>query len=241
MKPPVVPPDRFSFILSHPRNPENVGAAARALKTMGFTRLRLVAPCDHRGPRARALAHEAGEILDSAEMFESLGAALADADLSIATTVRRRHHHAPALVPADEIPDRLHGLGAAARRIALVFGNEEHGLANEELDLCDWVSFIPLAQPQPSLNLAQAVMVYAYVLSGLGPRRSGSSRNRAGAEGEFRKLKERASLLFDRLEIPAQGLFRRKAWKRMALLSIDDMRLMHYFISKGLLPKTGKF
>lgn len=153
------------FVLVEPARPENVGAAARALKTMGFAKLRLVNPCDL-SREARWVAHESTELLDQAQQYPSLQAALADVDFSIASSARRRLDHDDYLSPA-ECRSALAGKVASVRRAALVFGRESSGLTGAELALCDAATTVPLAVAQPSLNLAQAVMLYAWELSAL--------------------------------------------------------------------------
>lgn len=153
------------FVLVEPARGENVGAAARALKTMGFSRLWLVNPCDL-SREARWVAHESHELLDQARHFSSLGEALAEVDFSIASSARRRLDHDDYLSPA-ECRQALAGKTGSIGRAALVFGREASGLSGEELALCDAATSVPLAVEQPSLNLAQAVMLYAWELSAL--------------------------------------------------------------------------
>ena len=156
------------FVLVAPAVAGNVGASARALKTMGFRGLRLVGSELHRQEEALWTAHGSRDILENAEVFASLREALADRDFVIATTARRRglrhEYH-----PAGTLEEMIRRKGGAALRPALVFGPEESGLSNADLQLCDCLSSIPLAAPQPSLNLSQAVMLYAYLLSPLAP------------------------------------------------------------------------
>jgi tRNA/rRNA methyltransferase len=153
------------FVLVEPARPENVGAAARAMKTMGFSKLRLVNPCDL-SREARWVAHESTEVLDQAQQYPSLQAALADVDFSIASSARRRLDHDDYLSPA-ECRSALAGKAASVQRAALVFGRESSGLTGAELALCNAATTVPLAVAQPSLNLAQAVMLYAWELSAL--------------------------------------------------------------------------
>ena len=80
----------ISFILVEPAVPENIGAAARAIKTMGFNDLRLVNPCDHLDMRAKMLAHASHEILENAKIFTNLSDAIADLDFTIATSAKQR-------------------------------------------------------------------------------------------------------------------------------------------------------
>jgi tRNA/rRNA methyltransferase len=154
---------RLRIVLVGSETSGNVGAAARALKTMGLSRLVLVDPeCDPLGPEALALAHNAHDVLTSAVVVPTLAEALAGTVRSIATTQRSRRQGAPFLSPdqaAAEIRDF-----ASTGDVALVFGRESRGLTNEELALCTIYSTVPAAVETPSLNLAQAVMVYCYVL-----------------------------------------------------------------------------
>ncbi len=155
--------DRVRVVLVGPEFPGNVGAAARALKTMGLSRLDLVAPaCDPQADEARWMAHNAGDVLDGVRQFDSLPAALADTRFAIATTQRARRQGFPFYAP--EAAAGLLLEHAAQGDVALVFGRESSGLTNDELALCSVLSTIPAATNVPSLNLAQAVMVYAYAL-----------------------------------------------------------------------------
>jgi len=163
---------RIRFVLSHPAVPENVGAAARALVTCGFDELALVADEAseasgvHLEERARWLAVGAAEVLGSAKVYPTLAEAVAGADLVIGTTARHRSFLRP-VVDSRALRAFLIEKGDPAMSLALVFGSEQNGLSNEELALCQLVTTIPIAAPYPSLNLAQAVMVFAYELAPL--------------------------------------------------------------------------
>jgi len=154
------------FILVEPGVPENVGASARAIKTMNFNKLRLVNPCDYLSIEAKKLAHGSVEILSSAEVFSSLGQAIRDLDLIIGTSAKsRRVKHD--YYPADQLADIIHKKGSAVHSTGIVFGREEYGLTNDEAKCCDILCTIPMAAKYPSLNLSQAVMIMAYELSAL--------------------------------------------------------------------------
>ncbi|HXM88999.1 MAG TPA: RNA methyltransferase [Candidatus Acidoferrum sp.] len=154
--------DKFAFVLYRPQSAGNIGAAARALKNMGFDDLRLVG----RGPlndrEAVKMAVHADDLLASATVYPDLAAALADCSLAVGTTSRRGGYRSRAtpLRPAAAELDAL----AASNKIAIVFGREDRGLTNRELKLCHRLITIPTAPEYPSLNLAQAVMVVAYEL-----------------------------------------------------------------------------
>ena len=156
----------FPIILVAPARAENVGAAARAMKTMGFTQLRIVNSQVHQEPAAHWTAHGATEILDHAETFTTLQDALADIDFSIATTARSRAKFRYYATPT-EVLDQLREKREWMSRFALVFGCEENGLSNADLDCVDLLTGIPMAVDYPSLNLGQAVMVFCYQLSSL--------------------------------------------------------------------------
>jgi tRNA/rRNA methyltransferase len=154
------------FILVEPKVPENIGAAARALKTMGFSSLRLVSPCDHLNERAQWLAHASIDILKQATIYSTLKEAISDIDFIIGTTAKKRsvkhdYHH------CNELTSIISAKSKSINNIAIVFGREESGLTNEELKLCDILSTIPMRRKYPSLNLGQAVMIYTYSLSAL--------------------------------------------------------------------------
>lgn len=155
---------QIHFILVEPAVPENVGAAARAIKTMGFTSLRLVNTTAHLDEKARWLAHASNEILENAQEFNSLKDAINDVDWVIATSAKKRRVNED-YYPSNEINALIKAKAGSIKNLAIVFGREESGLTNEELKLCDIVTNVPMKTTYPSLNLAQSVMIYAYTLS----------------------------------------------------------------------------
>lgn len=147
---------RVAVVLVRPARPANVGAACRALKNMGLSRLRLVdAAIDANDPAARAGAYGAWDLLDAAERFATLPEATADCMLVAATSGRA---HAGAWDPARFAAEAARAPGP----VALVFGPEASGLTNDELRLCHARVRIDADPAQPSLNLAQAVLLLAY-------------------------------------------------------------------------------
>jgi tRNA/rRNA methyltransferase len=209
------------FVLVRPALPENIGAGARALKTMGFSQLRIAGSDAHRDKRAYILAHGAGDILDDAQTFPDLAAALADVDFSIATSAKGRHDRRYSVAPA-ELRENLAAKAGSVKRAAIVFGCEESGLSNAELALCDALSSIPIAAPYPSLNLGQAVMLYAYELAAL--RMAAPA---AAEAAEWAALKQRLLALLPRLEVPADGVLEHWVAERSAWLGREDVRFMH--------------
>ena len=154
--------DKISIILVEPQNPGNIGMVCRAMKNMGLSELRLVKGCPHEHPEARKFAVSARDVLEKAQIFDTLHDALADREISVATTRRLGKYRQEIFTP-EEIVARLHS-HHAVKRTALVFGREDSGLTNEELVQCTWLATIPSADEYGSLNLAQAVLVFCYEL-----------------------------------------------------------------------------
>jgi len=157
---PTVTVPRLRFVLVRTSHPGNIGAAARAIRTMGLTRLHLVAP--HRYPHADATAMAAGadDVLAGVVITPTLQDAVADCTLVLGCTARQRAVPLQELAPRDAAARALDA--AALGEVALVFGNERTGLENDELMCCHAAVHIPSAPDFPSLNLAQAVQVLAY-------------------------------------------------------------------------------
>jgi tRNA/rRNA methyltransferase len=212
------------FILVEPAVPANVGAAARAIKTMGFNSLRLVNPCDYLSIESKMLAHASIEILQDAEVFENLSDALYGIDLSIATTAKNRD----ARVEFHEnrvLPELIREKGNVINSIAMVFGREESGLTNAEIQLCDLASSIPLKQTYPSLNLSQAVMIYAYTLADLqtGTETEGVSPTR---DNEYRIMMDKSRAQLNKLGIDASPALYNRILERLANLAEEDVHLL---------------
>ena len=150
------------FILVEPQTPGNIGASARALKTMGFRNLLLVNPCNFDTAETRWMAHASEDVLNRAVVHNSLEDALSDKHFVAAATQRERSSHLPFFNPR-QLADRIIPI-SLDHKIAIVFGRETSGLTNEELALCHAVTTIPAHTRHPSLNLAQAVMLYTYEL-----------------------------------------------------------------------------
>jgi len=147
-------------VLCRPSHPGNIGAAARAIKTMGFRELRLVAPQRYPAPEAKWMATSAADVLEAATVHAALGEAIDDCVAAFALSAR----------PREWSPQVLDVRSAAARAmqsegpVAFVFGNEAAGLTNEEMLACQALVHIPASREFSSLNLAQAVQVVAYEL-----------------------------------------------------------------------------
>jgi TrmH family RNA methyltransferase len=148
------------IVLSHTSHPGNIGAAARAMKTMGLSQLVLVNPAVFPNSQADAMAAGSTDLLAQARVCTTLAAALADTTLALGVSARRRDIVAEVLTPSEASTRLL--AGAQAGPVALVFGNETSGLSNEELGLCQGLVTIAANPDYSSLNLAAAVQVLSH-------------------------------------------------------------------------------
>jgi TrmH family RNA methyltransferase len=157
--------NNIHFILVRPTEPGNIGAAARAIKNMGFHRLELVDPIPFLTDEARSMACHAKDVLQAAKVFKTFRRALAGKS-QVAGTTRRLGGRRGLILDVRTGTPRIRK-AAAANKVAILFGNEHTGLTSSELDECGLVLTIPSSPSFPSLNLAQSVLVVAYELSRL--------------------------------------------------------------------------
>ncbi|XOV90224.1 MAG: RNA methyltransferase [Pseudomonadota bacterium] len=150
-----------SIVLVETTHPGNIGAAARAMKNMGLTRLVLVNPRGFPHEKAIWRAASAADVVEAAVVVESVEEAIGDSQLIIGTSARDRRIPWPLLEPR-ECGQKVHEAQAAGAKVAILFGREAHGLKNEELQKCHFHVNIPTAEAYSSLNLAMAVQVIAY-------------------------------------------------------------------------------
>lgn len=156
------------FILVGTTHAGNLGAAARAIRTMGFNELRLVDTVSPRREEALARASGAQPVLEAAPRFEALADAIADCRAVFGTSARQRHLSVPLMSCRDACQAAAADVTAhqsAVDRVAFVFGRERSGLSNEELDLCTRHLHIPTDPDFSSLNLGAAVQVVAYEMA----------------------------------------------------------------------------
>jgi tRNA/rRNA methyltransferase len=148
------------IVLVRPRNPENLGAVARAMKNLGLEDWAIAELGTHDFAAARRVAVHAEELLDRPRLARTLDEAVADCAWVVGTSSRRvrgKRRLGPPEVAAE-------ALARAPGRTAIVFGDERSGLTSAELDRCHDLSAIPTAPEQPSMNLAQALVVYGWEL-----------------------------------------------------------------------------
>lgn len=152
---------KIRFVLVETTHPGNIGASARAMKTMGLEDLFLVSPSHFPSPEATARAAGADDLLDRAKVFSDLDSALADCVWVLGTSARRRGKSVPVLDPEEAVAQLLEQ--AVSGSVAIVFGRESSGLTNDEVDRCNALVQIPTNPEFRSLNLGSAVQVLSYL------------------------------------------------------------------------------
>ena len=217
----------FVFVLVESEEEGNLGAAARALNTMGHHDLRLVRPkADHLSGFAKAMAHGSQHILDAATVYEDLADALHGIDFACATTARHRqqkYHY----VSVRDLPGILGDRGQL-NRVAIVFGGERSGLNAKDIDQCDLVTTIPQKGLHPSLNLAQAVMVYSFTLSeALTDVHIKDQRlqSQTMPTEQYASLKSASLKLMDRIGLSDK--YKTYVTQGLARLGYEDLYLLH--------------
>ncbi len=155
--------DQVITVLHRPRDVRNIGAVVRALKNMGFRRLRLVEPPPFDPTDLTGIAHRSEDLVAAIELYADLDAALADARYVVGTS-ERAHPDRPMRADVRPFAAELVARATSAGPVALLFGPEDHGLDNAALDRCHALLTLPADPAYPSLNLAQAVLLTLYEL-----------------------------------------------------------------------------
>jgi len=206
--------EHIRIVLCRPSHPGNIGAAARAMKAMGLSDLRLVAPQRFPAPEAEWMATNATDVLKKSRIHENLAEAIADCVTAFAFTARPREW-SPQVLDVRAAAERAM---AAGGKVAFVFGNESAGLTNDEMLACQALVHIPANPEFSSLNLAQAVQVAAYELRmaaghGIPAAHSEKLATVADLEGLYAYLEE--SALASGFLVPESGSRLRERWRRL--------------------------
>ena len=164
--------DNIRIVLVNTNTPGNIGGVARAMKNMGLSRLYLVEPREYPHPEAEWRAASAADVLKGAVVTGSLAEAIDDCQFVVGTSARGRRIPWP-LLDARQCAARIGEL-SAREPVAWLFGREDRGLTNEELQLCNLHLNIPTAEEYSSLNLAMAVQVVCYELRMLASKGQGT-------------------------------------------------------------------
>ena len=154
--------ENLRIILVEPQHPGNIGAGARAMKNMGFNDLWLVNPKRFPDPQADWRAAGATDLLESSRVRSTLNEAIADCQLVIGTSARVRNIPRPSIF-AKELPGLI-SCHPADLKVAILFGREDSGLTNDELQLCHYHLQIPSDEGYPVLNVAMALQIVVYEL-----------------------------------------------------------------------------
>ncbi|HEV8361193.1 MAG TPA: RNA methyltransferase [Candidatus Thermoplasmatota archaeon] len=222
---------RLVVVLVRPKHPGNVGSVARVLRNFGLEELWLVEPCAL-GEDARRMAMHAWDLLDRARTLDRLEDALEDLDLAVGTASdlasNEKHDYIRVPMALRAFGDRVHELEGT---VGLVFGPEDFGLTNAELELCDALITIPAHPQHPSLNLSHAVAVVCYELT---QARHPVKRPRQASREEQEKLLEFVDRILDHLQLPEHRkrttrLTFRKLLGRAMLSKWEYHRLMGVF------------
>lgn len=207
---PAEPLNRISVVLCRPRSGGNIGAVARAVKNMGIGGLVLVAPEDYHVAEAKMFASNASDVLEGASTFDTIEEAVTGCEMVLGASRRIKSHRIRIMTPRESAGHILGNMGKG--KAAILFGPEDNGLTSEELARCHAVISIPADDRQPSLNLAQAVMVIAYELR-MGVDELPSVRSFGGAsESEISQMFKQASAILER-----SGFFTRNPRERVLL------------------------
>ena len=154
--------DNIRVILFEPREPGNIGSAARALKGMGLSQLYLVNPIPFLEAKPTwYMAHGATDVIENCCVVETLDDALEGVQFLVGTTHRRRDPRLPPSVSAREAAQEIATI-SQHQQVGLLFGREDFGLSTSQISRCQLIASVPMAAKNPSLNLAQAVQVFAY-------------------------------------------------------------------------------
>jgi tRNA/rRNA methyltransferase len=224
------------IVLCRPSHPGNNGAAARAMKTMGLTDLRLVAPERFPAPEAEWMATNAGDVLQRVKIHTTLGEAISDCVAAFAMSARAREWSPQVL----DVRSAALRASAMEGEIAFVFGAESAGLTNEEMFACQYLVHIPASREFSSLNLAQAVQVVSHELHmcvhpSMPVSRAEKLATVEDLEGLYRHLEEAA--VKSGFMTPSSRL--RERWRRL-FSRVPGMEREEVNILRGLLKALLK-
>ena len=208
-----------AVVLVRPQLGENIGMAARAMLNCGLSTLRLVAPRDGwPNERAQRAASGADIVLEKAEVFDTVGEAVADLERVVATTARNRELVQRIVTPRQAATE-MHGWIGRGERVGILFGPERTGLENDDMVHADTALSIPLNPQFSSLNMAQAVLLVAYEWTAAGDQ---TPPERLSDHAARPATKEELQSLFDHLEraLDQSGFLRNKEMRPSMVLNL---------------------
>ncbi|MBI4352278.1 MAG: RNA methyltransferase [Elusimicrobia bacterium] len=220
---------RLRIILVRPRNPDNIGAAARAMANFGLSDLALVAPFESDWREAAAAwrreasvsAIDAMDVVDAARLYGTIPEAAADCSLLLGTSSLHRLNPGRDVMLLSETPGCLSG---RTGKTGILFGSEKTGLTKEELSFCSAIINIPTREKQPSMNLGQSVAVLAYELAARGTAAKPRAAREA-IEPNHRELERAARRISAKLSLEAGPRWGGEAELRAIRQGLLDARL----------------
>ena len=230
----------FCVVLVRPRDPNNIGACARAMANFGLSDLRVVEPFPPVWREATS-AVGATDIMQKAAQLSSLDEALKDTTFSLAATALRNRGVVQEVITLPHLNERLKEL--PTQKVALVFGNEKTGLSNEDIERCDAILNIPTVAKQPSINLAQAVILTCYELSrrtDFAPLRTVNAPNDQPTDQQREMFLSAVEQLCEKTDLRNDlSLTQRKAFLRHALAR-QPLSTVQLFFLKTLVDRLNQ-
>jgi len=228
-----------AIILEHTSHPGNIGAVARAMKTMGLDDLRLVQPKQFPHSDAYARASGADDILFHAQIFDTVEQAVADCQIVIGASARRRSEYSPTVIMSTALHQWL--AEQPAHRVGLLFGNEQNGLDNLTLALCHAQVVIPTNPDFSSLNIAAAVQILAYEYSHHRQATPSTQSNDLATHGAITALIDQTMTRLQKTrfinpENPQKTRAHMLQICHRAALSHDEVNLLHGVLKQILKP-----
>jgi tRNA/rRNA methyltransferase len=220
------------FVLVETETAANIGGVCRAMKNMGFLNLHLVNPkCDHLSGESKALACSSHDLLENAHIWPSFSDMRKHFDFLIATTCDVRDTKRVYL-PASTLREKVSQMTSISK-VALVFGRERNGLTTAEIEQCDVVSSLPLANPHPAINLSQAAMLYAFVFARLNDDQIEQKRDNLQLHAQEEIVfKQRVVSFLKKIGLAESDRGFREVLSRLPLMKPRDMRLVMFLLAK---------
>ncbi len=238
--------EQIRIVLIGTTHPGNIGATARAMKTMGLTQLVLVAPAQYPDEQATTMASNAGDVLQQARVVETLDQALEGCELILGSSARTRYLDWSVLPPREAAQQAYdYCQGASQRTVAILFGRERNGLTNEELQRCHAHIHIPANPDYSSLNLAAAVQLIGYELRlAWLAQQPVAPADPIATEREMQQLYqhlEQALLQIDFInpKAPKQVMGRLKRLLQRARCEPEEVNILRGICSKIMKQQTG--
>lgn len=232
----------FAIILIKPRNPNNIGAAARALANFGLEDLRVVSPYPPVWEEAQKAAAEGKRVLQKARVYATLGEAVSDVNFTFALTSLKNRNIQKQIYFLPQINEKLKEL--KGQKTAFIFGSEKTGLCAQDIESANAVLNIPTCAKTPSINLAQAVILTCYEIAKINafkkPRAASAVKIKAPKAGQIKLLLDNAENMLSKAALPPT-LNKKIRQKRLSdILQNSALSEKDLFFINSLLQKLQK-